>query len=264
MEISLLDGTYELFRQHFGQPSRTTSGGLEVAAVRGVLATVLSMIDQGTTHLGVATDHVVESFRNEMWAGYKTGSEVPPELFSQFSLLEEGLQCLGVVVWPMVEFEADDALATAAVDARADSRVARVVICSPDKDLGQCVRGNDVVQFIRRTGEIYNEAEIVARFGVAPTSIPDWLALVGDSADGFPGIAGWGKKSAAVVLSHYGHLEQIPDELEGWDPGVKKAARGAAALAGQLSSERDLAMLFRDLATLRTGLHLFASVDELR
>src|SRR4051794_4268020 len=191
MEIHLIDGTYELFRHHFALPSSRDSQGQEVAAVRGVVASVLSMIKGGATHIGVATDHVIESFRNQLWPGYKTGEGVDPDLLSQFPLLEEALTALGVVVWPMLEFEADDALASAARLASADPRVTRVLICTPDKDLGQCVRGTHVVQFDRRKRLVIDEQGVIAKFGVPPASIPDYLALVGDSADGFPGLAGW-------------------------------------------------------------------------
>ena len=220
---------------------------------------VLGMINTGTTHVGVATDHVIESFRNRLWPGYKTGSGIEPDLLAQFPLLEEALSALGVAVWPMVEFEADDALASAAAMAALDPRVDRVVICTPDKDLAQCVRGTRVVQMNRRTRGILDEAGIVAKYGVPPVSIPDYLALVGDAADGYPGLRGWGAKSAAAVLARYGHLESIPDDWRTW--GVNAA--NPAALALTLARDRDRAFLFRDLATLRCHLSLFDSIDDL-
>ena len=227
--------------------------------MRGVLASVLSMINAGARHVGVATDHVIESFRNGLWPDYKTGLGIEPDLLAQFPLLEESLSALGVVVWPMVEFEADDALASAAAAAALDPRVDRVVICTPDKDLAQCVRGTRVVQMNRRTRTIRDEAGIVAKYGVPPVSIPDYLALVGDAADGYPGLRGWGTKSAAAVLARYGHLESIPDDWRRW--GVNAA--NPAALALTLARERERAFLFRYLATLRSDLPLFESVDDL-
>jgi 5'-3' exonuclease len=218
------------------------------------------MMKVGTTHIGVATDHVIESFRNRLWSGYKTGDGIEPELLAQFPLLEEALSALGVAVWPMVEFEADDALAAAAAAAAADPRVDRVVICTPDKDLAQSVRGTRVVQMDRRTRTIRDEAGIVAKFGVLPTSIPDYLALVGDAADGYPGLAGWGAKSASAVLAKYGHLESIPADWTTW--GVN--AMRPAALAATLAHGRERALLFRELATLRTDLKLFDKIAELR
>jgi len=230
-----------------------------VGAVKGVITSILGMINSGARHVGVATDHVIGSFRNGMWPGYKTGAGIDPALLSQFSLLEEALTALGVVVWPMIEFEADDALASAAAIAAADSRVDRVVICTPDKDLGQCVRGARVVQLIRRTRVILDESGIVAKFGVVPESIPDYLALVGDSSDGYPGLRGWGPKSAAAVLARFRHLEAIPEDPRTW--GVN--ANNAGALALTLARERDRAYLFRDLATLRADIPLFTSIDAL-
>ena len=217
------------------------------------------MINSGARHVGVATDHIIESFRNALWPGYKTGAGIEPDLLAQFPLLEEALSALGIAVWPMVEFEADDALAAAAVKAVLDPRVDRVVICTPDKDLAQCVRGTRVVQMNRRTRTVFDEAGIIAKFGVPPVSIPDYLALVGDSADGYPGLRGWGAKSAAAVLARYGHLESIPEDWRTW--GVNAASPGSLALT--LARERDRAFLFRDLATLRSHLSLFDSVDEL-
>src|SRR5262245_52976865 len=217
------------------------------------------MITGGATHIGVATDHVIESFRNQLWPGYKTSAGVERDLLAQFPLLEEALWELGVAVWPMVEFEADDALAAAAATAALDPQVERVIICTPDKDLGQCVRGSRVVQMNRRTRTIMDEAGIIAKFGVGPASIPDYLALLGDSADGYPGLAGWGAKSSAAVLAKYLHLEKIPEDWRTWGVNVT----GAAALARTLSVEHDHAFLFRDLATLRTEIQLFDSVNEL-
>jgi 5'-3' exonuclease len=241
-------------------PPARDGTGQEVAAVRGVIGSVLALINGGVTHLGVATDHVIESFRNQLWPGYKTSAGVEPELLAQFPLLEQALSALGVAVWPMVEFEADDALASAAAAAARDTRVERVVVCTPDKDLGQVVRGSRIVQMDRRTRTIRDESAIAAKFGVPPVSIPDYLALVGDAADGFPGLRGWGPKSTAAVLARFGHLEQIPEDWRTW--GVN--ATSPAALALTLARERDRAFLFRDLATLRTDLPLFDSVDDLR
>ena len=227
--------------------------------MRGVVNSVLALINGGTRHIGVATDHVIESFRNRLWPSYKTGDGIEADLLSQFPLLEDALSALGVAVWPMVEFEADDALASAAAAAALDPRVGRVVICTPDKDLAQCVRGTRVVQMIRRTRVIRDEAGVIAKFGVPPESIPDYLALVGDAADGYPGLRGWGAKSAAAVLARYGHLESIPADWRTW--GVNVSNAGALALT--LARERDYGFLFRDLATLRTDVPLFASVDDL-
>jgi 5'-3' exonuclease len=260
VDVHLIDGTYELFRHYYAIPSARDRSGREVAAVRGVIASVRAMLNAGATHLGVATDHVIESFRNGLWPDYKTGAGIDPDLLAQFPLLEEALAALGVAVWPMVEYEADDALAAAAAACAADSRVGRVVICTPDKDLAQCVRGTRVVQLIRRTGTIRDESGVVARFGVGPASIPDYLALVGDDSDGYPGLRGWGAKSAAAVLARYRHLEDIPADARAW--GVNAA--NAEALARTLVRERDRAFLFRDLATLRTNIPLFGSVDDLR
>jgi 5'-3' exonuclease len=260
MEVHLIDGTYELFRHYYALPKVRDSAGQEVAAVRGVLASVIGMLGNGATHIGVATDHVIESFRNDLWPGYKTGEGVEPELLAQFPLLEEALSALGIVVWPMVEFEADDALAAAAMAAAGDQRVERVLICTPDKDLAQCVRGTRIVQLDRRKNIVRDEAGVVARFGVRPASIPDYLALVGDSADGFPGLAGWGAKSAAAVLAKFGHLELIPSDWREW--GVSVAS--PKALSGRLAADRDRALLFRLLATLRTDIPLFASIDQLQ
>jgi 5'-3' exonuclease len=248
MKVHLVDGTYELFRHHFAVPSHLDPNGVEVAAVRGVLGSVLGMLEQGATHVGVATDHVVESFRNDLWIGYKTSAGMDPELLAQFPVLEDALGALGVTVWPMIELEADDALASAARVARDDDRVERAFICTPDKDLGQCVEDPIVVQLDRRRdGRLYDEAGVRERFGVNPSSIPDYLALVGDTADGFPGLPGWGAKSAALVLSRYEHLDAIPDDVRDWDVSL----RGSAKLAATLGAARDAASLFLDLATLR-------------
>jgi 5'-3' exonuclease len=260
VEIHLIDGTYELFRHYYALPSARDEAGREVAAVRGVLASVLGMTRDGATHIAVATDHVIESFRNDLWPGYKTGEGIEPDLLAQFNLLEETLSAAGIVVWPMIEFEADDALAAAAAIAARDARVDRVVICTPDKDLAQCVRGTRVVQLNRRTRVTLDEAGVSAKFGVPPESIPDYLALVGDAADGYPGLPGWGAKSTAAVLAKFLHIEAIPEDWREW--GVKAA--NASALAHTLSTERDRALLFRTLATLRTDIALFDNVDELQ
>jgi 5'-3' exonuclease len=260
MDVYLVDGTYELFRHFFAVPSAKDEEGREVGAVRGVVNSIRWMIGQGVTHLGVATDHVIESFRNDLYPGYKTGEGIVPELYSQFPILEEVLEAMGIVVWPMLEFEADDALAAAAVRAAADERVGRVVICTPDKDLAQCVSGTRIVQLDRRTNQMRDEAGVLAKFGVMPASIPDYLALVGDSADGFPGVSKWGKKAAAAVLSLYPHLEDIPRDWKQWNPSI----RGSRLLASNLFASWNEALLFRTLATLRTDIRVFESVDELR
>jgi 5'-3' exonuclease len=260
LEIYLIDGTYELFRHYYALPSAQDVTGREVAAVRGVLASVLGMIKGGATHIAVATDHVIESFRNELWPDYKTSEGVEPDLLAQFPLLEEVLSAAGVVVWPMVEFEADDALAAAAIAAVRDTRVERVIVCTPDKDLAQCVQGSRIVQLNRRTRVTVDERGVVKKFGVLPASIPDYLALVGDAADGYPGLPGWGAKSSAAVLAKFGHLEAIPADCREW----RVNAANASALADTLCRERDRAMLFRKLATLRTDIVLFDDVDQLR
>jgi 5'-3' exonuclease len=260
VNIHLIDGTYELFRHYHALPSARDAQGHEIAAVRGVVASILKMISDGATHLAVATDHVIESFRNRLWPGYKTSAGVPRDLLEQFPLLEETLAALGVVVWPMIELEADDALASGASAAAEDARVDRVVICTPDKDLAQCVRGTRVVQLNRRTRVIRDEAGVLAKFGVPPASIPDFLALVGDAADGYPGLPGWGEKSASALLARYGHIEDIPAEWREW----KVNAANPGALARTLGEQRERALLFRTLATLRTDERLFESVDDLR
>jgi 5'-3' exonuclease len=259
MNVHLIDGTYELFRYFFAVPSAKDANGQEIGAVRGVVGSVLSMIEAGTTHLGVATDHVVESFRNDLYFGYKTSEGVAPELLSQFPILEEALQAMGVLVWPMIEFEADDALASAAAKAALDERVTQVIICTPDKDLGQCVVGSRVVQLDRRREMLRDEAGVLAKFGVNPHSIPDYLAVVGDSADGFPGISGWGAKAAALVFSKYPHLEDIPKDWHRWDALIRRANR----LAESLFLSWEDALLFRKLATLRVDVPVFNSVDDL-
>jgi 5'-3' exonuclease len=260
VQVHLLDGTYELFRHYYAMPKQQSERGEEVAAIVGVLGSVLGMLESGTTHIGVATDHVIESFRNDLWAGYKTGEGIEPALLAQFHPLEAALDAMGVKVWAMVEFEADDALAAAADRAAALDAVQQVVICTPDKDLSQCVRGARVVQLDRRKRETRDEQGVVARFGVGPASIPDYLALVGDTADGFPGIAGWGEKASGAVLGRYAHLERIPARAADWDVPV----RGAARLSAALEENRELAMLFRTLATLRTDVPVFEDVEELR
>lgn len=258
MEVFLIDGTYELFRHYYAMPSARLDG-VEVAALRGVVGSVLGLVNNGVTHIAVATDHVIESFRNQRWRGYKTSAGIEPDLLAQFHPLEDTLRALGVVVWPMVEFEADDALASGAALAARDPRVERVVICTPDKDLGQSVRGTRVVQLDRRRNITRDEAGVVGKFGVPPLSIPDYLALVGDAADGYPGLRGWGPKSTAAVLAKFGHLEAIPEDWRQW----RVNAANAATLAATFIRDRELAFLFRDLATLRADIPLFESVDEL-
>jgi 5'-3' exonuclease len=260
LDVHLVDGTYELFRHFFALPSTRNANGAEVGALIGVAESLLTMLERGATHVGVATDHVVESFRNELWPGYKTGEGIDPSLRSQFEPLEELLDALGFVVWRMVEFEADDALASAALRAQQDPDVERVFICTPDKDLGQSVVGQRVVQLDRRSGKLRNAAGVVEKFGVPPESIPDYLALVGDSADGFPGLPGWGSKSAARVLRRFGHLESIPRSPAEWDLEV----RGRTRLAETLAAQWEIALLFRELATLRTDVPAFVDVEELR
>jgi 5'-3' exonuclease len=259
--VHLVDGTYELFR-YFMSPAaafdRATPEALK--AVRGVVGSILGLLEGGATHVGVATDHVIESFRNDLWPGYKTGEGIDPLLRAQFEPLEDALRALGVVVWPMVEFEADDALATAAAMAAADARVERVLVCTPDKDLAQCVRGDRVVQLDRRARQERDETGVREKFGVLPSSIPDWLALVGDSADGYPGLPGWGPRSAAAVLARYQRLERIPKLAAEWDVAV----RGALRLATTLAEQRERALLFRTLATLRADAPIGATVDALR
>ena len=257
LEVHLVDGTYELFRHHFGVPSHLDPDGMEVSAARGVMGTVLMMLEQGATHVGVATDHVIESWRNDLWATYKDGSGIDPILFAQFPILEDALRALGLTVWAMVEDEADDALGTAAYVAAADDRVEQVLVCTPDKDLGQVV-GGKIVQYDRRKGGTLIDADGVrAKFGVDPESIPDYLALVGDTADGFPGIQGWGAKSAAAVLAHYKHLEAIPSAAGQWEVSV----RSSPVLASRLAAQLETALLFKRLATLNCDCEVGA-VDE--
>jgi 5'-3' exonuclease len=257
MKVHLVDGTYELFRQHFGQAARHGDPG-PFAATIGVLSSTLQLLSDGATHIGVATDHVVESFRNDLWEGYKTSAGMPAELLEQFWPLEDALVAMGVTTWAMEEYEADDALGAAAAVADADPAVEQVLILTPDKDLGQCVRGTRVVQYDRRKQEIVDEVGVIAKFGVPPASIPDYLALVGDAADGFPGLPGWGAKSASAVLARYGHLEAIPDSSRDWDvPGV----RGAEELAATLRDQRALALLFRRIATVETDVPVGVVAD---
>lgn len=257
--MHLVDGTYELFRYFFAVPSALDASGNEIGAVRGVLTSVLSLIEAGATHVGVATDHVVESFRNDLYKGYKTSEGVAAPLLSQFPVLEEALESMGVVVWPMVRYEADDALASAAAKAAKDERVEQVIICTPDKDLAQCVVGSRVVQLDRRREILRDEAGVVAKWGVKPESIPDYLAVVGDSADGFPGLPGWGAKAAAATFAEFLHLEGIPKDWRRWPPAI----RGAQRLAAVLFEQWDEARLYRTLATLALDVPVFEIVDEL-
>jgi 5'-3' exonuclease len=259
MIIHLVDGTFELFRHFYAVPPAQDARGIEIGAVRGVIGSIRGLLNGGATHVGVATDHVIESFRNRLWPGYKTSDGIEPALLAQFPILEDALAAFGVKVWPMVEYEADDALAAAAVKAAADPRVTQVRICTPDKDLAQCVSGTRIVQEDRLRRTTRDEAGVIAKFGVPPASIPDYLALVGDTSDGYPGLAGWGAKSAAAVLAKYRHLENIPNDWRTWQ--VNAARAGALALT--LDKERANAMLFRDLATLRTDIPVFETVDEL-
>jgi len=260
MDVHLVDGTYELFRHFFAVPSELDRNGNEVGAVRGVLSSVLAMFEGGATHVGVATDHVVESFRNDLYPGYKTGEGVPEPLMAQFPALEEALVSMGVMVWPMIQFEADDALASAAAKASKDQRVTRVLICTPDKDLAQCVVGKRVVQLDRRRGILRDEAGVIEKWGVRPESIPDYLAVVGDSADGFPGLAGWGPKAASLTFAQYPHFEDIPKDWRRWPSSI----RGAMRLASVLFEQWNDALLYRTLATLRLDVPVFETVDQLR
>ncbi|MGY6499792.1 MAG: 5'-3' exonuclease [Acidimicrobiales bacterium] len=260
MDVHLVDGTYELFRHHFAVPSHVTDDGREVAAARAVVGSLLMMLEDGATHVGVATDKVIESFRNDLWPGYKDGSGIEPALLSQFPVLEDALEAAGFAVFAMVDHEADDALASLARVAAADDRVDRVLIATPDKDLAQCVVEGRVWQYDRRKRAMIGVDEVVEKFGVPPESIPDWLALVGDSADGFPGLPGWGAKSAATVLARWGHIDDIPADPADWDVTVRSAARLAEALA----AGRDDARLFRTLAVLVDDCPTITSVDELQ
>jgi 5'-3' exonuclease len=263
MRVHLVDGTYELFRQHFGSAGRQRDGAAApgpYAATLGVLGSTLGLVEDGATHVGVASDHVIESFRNDLWPGYKTSEGMPPELLHQIPIVEDALVAMGVTTWAMVEHEADDALGAAAAVAAADPRVEQVLIVTPDKDLGQCVSGTRVVQFDRRKREIIDEDGVVAKFGIGPASIPDFLGLVGDTADGFPGLQGWGAKSAAAVLARYGHIEHIPPSVADWDvPGL----RGGAQLATTLRDQIDLALLFRRIATIELDVDV-GTVDDWR
>ena len=259
MLVHLVDGTYELFRHHFALPSHVDADGMEVAATRGVLSSMIGMLEEGATHIGVATDRTVESFRNELYEGYKTGEELDPELGDQFELLDDVLRAAGFTVFSMIEHEADDGMGAAAAVAAADPRVEQVIICTPDKDLGQCVVDDRVVQLDRRKGLLIDRQGVIDKFGVPPESIPDYLALMGDTSDGFPGLPGWGAKSASTVLAHYGHIENIPTDVETWEVQV----RGAAKLSATLNEQLDLALLFRTIATIVTDAPTMHSVDEL-
>ena len=259
MLVHLVDGTYELFRHHFALPSHVDADGMEVAATRGVLSSMIGMLEEGATHIGVATDRTVESFRNELYEGYKSGEELDPELGDQFALLDEVLRAAGFTVFSMIEHEADDGMGAAAAVAAADPRVEQVIICTPDKDLGQCVVDDRVVQLDRRKGLLIDRQGVIDKFGVPPESIPDYLALMGDTSDGFPGLPGWGAKSASTVLARYGHIENIPTDVETWEVQV----RGAAKLSATLNEQLDLALLFRTIATIVTEAPTMDSVDEL-
>jgi 5'-3' exonuclease len=259
--IHLVDGTYELFRAYFGAPKATTRDGREVGATRGILRSLFALLrEPGVTHVACSFDHVIESFRNDLYAGYKTSEGVPEDLLTQFALAEQATRALGIVVWPMVEFEADDAIAAAAERWRDAPGVEQIVLCTPDKDMAQCVRGTRVVCLDRLRRRVLDEAGVIEKFGVPPASIPDWLALVGDSADGYPGVPRWGSKSAAAILAAYGHLEAIPEREAEWRVPV----RGAAALAASLREHRDEVYLYRRLATLRADVPLTEQIDDLR
>ena len=259
--VHLVDGTYELFRHFFAVPPRQSTDGVEIAAARGVAGSMLQLLEGGATHVGIATDHVIESYRNELYAGYKTGSGVDPVLMTQFPILEDLLTALGFVVWPQITYEADDAMGAAAAAAASDDRVERVFICTPDKDLAQCVRGDRVVQLDRRKGVVTDRNGVIEKFGVPPESIPDYLGLVGDNADGFPGLPGWGAKTTAAVLTRYGHLENIPAAPGQWDVvGI----RGAAKLAATLQAQFEDALLFRELARLQCEGPEVGAVDDWR
>jgi 5'-3' exonuclease len=261
VKVHLIDGTYELFRAYFGAPSAKAPDGHEVGAVRGLMRSMLALLGEpAVTHVAIAFDHVIESFRNELYPGYKTGEGIDPDLWAQFWPAEDATRALGIVTWPMVELETDDALAAAAAKFAADPRVEQVLILSPDKDLAQCVRGSRVVTVDRQRRTTRDEAGVIERFGVPPAAIPDWLALVGDSADGYPGVPRWGATSAATVLAAYRRIEDIPADPRAWQVKV----RGAEALAASLAEHREQALLFRTLATLRTDAPLFESLDDLR
>ena len=264
MKIHLVDGTYELFRNHFGAPPKKAPDGREVGATLGLVRSLYMLLSTpGITHVAVAFDHVIESFRNDLFTGYKTSEGVDPNLLAQFPLAEEAVSALGVVVWPMVEFEADDALATAANRFKNNKTVEQIVICSPDKDLSQLVSGSRIVCWDRRREIILDEAGVVEKFGVPPQSIPDWLALVGDSADGYPGIPGWGAKSASAVLAHYKHMESIPDDPGKWKVSSISPGR-AASLAESLSQRREEALLYKQLATVREDVPLEEKLGDLK
>jgi 5'-3' exonuclease len=260
MKIHIVDGTYELFRSFYGPPPKKSPDGREVGATIGLLRSMLALIsDTGVTHIACAFDHVIESFRNDLFPGYKTGVGIDPDLYAQFSLAEQAVDALGIVVWSMVEFEADDAIATAAVRFKEDSRVDQIVLCSPDKDLTQLVSGNHIGCWDRRRDIVYDETGVAAKYGVSPASIPDWLALVGDSADGIPGVPTWGAKSAAALLSRYDHIEAIPDDTSEWGISAGRARR----LAENLANHREEARLYLQLTTLRTDVPLAEGVDDL-
>lgn len=258
MKVHLVDGTYELFRHFFAVPSHADKTGAEAGALRGVLGTVLSLLEKGATHIGVATDHVVESFRNDLYDGYKSGEGIDPDLARQFHPLEDALEALGITVWRMKEFEADDGLASASALAWAEPDVEQILLLTPDKDLAQCVQGNRVVMVDRRKDIILNEDGVREKFGVPPISIPDYLALMGDTADGFPGLKGWGAKSAATILARWIVLEDIPADPRAWDVKI----RGAERLAESLRDGREEAALFKDLATLRTSANIGESPHQ--
>jgi 5'-3' exonuclease len=260
MKIHLIDGTYELFRNHFGAPPKKAPDGREVGATLGLLRSLLQLLSSpGVTHVAVAFDHVIESFRNDLYPGYKTGEGIEPDLLAQFPLAEEAVSALGVVVWPMMEFEADDAIGTAVIRFKDERSIDQIVVCSPDKDLAQLVTGSRVVCWDRRRDIIIDEAGVVAKYGVRPGSIPDWLALVGDSADGYPGLPGWGAKSASAVLSRFEHIESIPEDLDAWGMSLGRATK----LAESLAEHREEAFLFRQLATLRLDVPLKERLDDL-
>jgi 5'-3' exonuclease len=260
MKIHLVDGTYELFRNHFGAPPKKAPDGREVGATLGLLRSLLMLLSSPeVTHIACAFDHVIESFRNELYPGYKTGAGVDPDLLAQFPLAEQAVSALGVVVWPMVEFEADDALGSAVARFKNEKTVEQIVICSPDKDLAQLVSGSRIVCWDRRRDIVIDEAGVVEKYGVRPHSIPDWLALVGDSADGYPGIPGWGAKSASAVLSRFEHIESIPEDLAAWGMSLGRAVRLAESLAGR----REEAFLYRQLATLREDVPLKEELADL-
>lgn len=260
LTVHLVDGTYELFRQFFARPSRKNSDGLEIGGARAVVRGMVGLLEEGATHIGVATDHVIESFRNDLYEGYKDGSGLDPEILAQFGPLEDGLRAAGFTVFPMVEYEADDAMAAAAAIADADPRVGKVLLCTPDKDLAQCVKAGKILQFDRRNNKILDVEDVIAKYGVPPESIPDWLGLMGDSADGFPGLKGWGAKSAAAVLAHYGHIENIPLAAGQWEITVRSASK----LADTLAKNMDQALLFKTLATLALDAPTVQDIDEMR